>query len=141
MKCPRCGLINPDGAIRCDCGYDFKTGEVKNSFLRSSGISMGHGRHESEVPVEIIKWNWGAFLLTWIWGLANKVYISLLALIPFVGIVMAFVLGFKGNEWAWKNKWWDSIEHFNRVQRQWTIAGILVYILGFFTGLLVGLLG
>jgi hypothetical protein len=23
MKCPRCGLINPEVAQRCDCGYDF----------------------------------------------------------------------------------------------------------------------
>lgn len=23
MDCPRCGLINPDGALRCDCGYVF----------------------------------------------------------------------------------------------------------------------
>lgn len=23
MKCPNCGLINPDNAQRCDCGYDF----------------------------------------------------------------------------------------------------------------------
>jgi len=24
MKCPNCGLINPDEAILCDCGYNFK---------------------------------------------------------------------------------------------------------------------
>ena len=23
MKCPNCGLINPDIALRCDCGYRF----------------------------------------------------------------------------------------------------------------------
>lgn len=23
--CPRCGLVNPPGAERCDCGYDFET--------------------------------------------------------------------------------------------------------------------
>jgi len=25
MKCPQCGLFNPDEAQRCDCGYDFTT--------------------------------------------------------------------------------------------------------------------
>ena len=25
MKCPNCGLINPDTAMRCDCGYNFET--------------------------------------------------------------------------------------------------------------------
>jgi hypothetical protein len=24
MDCPTCGLVNPPGALRCDCGYDFK---------------------------------------------------------------------------------------------------------------------
>jgi hypothetical protein len=28
MKCPRCGLINPDIAQRCDCGYDFHRKKV-----------------------------------------------------------------------------------------------------------------
>lgn len=26
MKCPACGLTNPPEAIRCDCGYNLKTG-------------------------------------------------------------------------------------------------------------------
>ena len=26
MKCPECGLINPDEAWQCDCGYDWRTG-------------------------------------------------------------------------------------------------------------------
>jgi hypothetical protein len=29
MKCPNCGLINPDTAQRCDCGYDFTTETIK----------------------------------------------------------------------------------------------------------------
>jgi uncharacterized RDD family membrane protein YckC len=33
MKCPRCGLINPETAMRCDCGWDFATGIVKESYL------------------------------------------------------------------------------------------------------------
>jgi hypothetical protein len=44
MKCPKCGLINPDTAQRCDCGYDFPSGEMKKSYLaRSDGgaASMG----------------------------------------------------------------------------------------------------
>lgn len=27
MKCPECGLINPDNAKICDCGYRFFTDE------------------------------------------------------------------------------------------------------------------
>jgi hypothetical protein len=29
MKCPKCGLINPEAAQRCDCGHDFATHAVK----------------------------------------------------------------------------------------------------------------
>ena len=79
------------------------------------------------VPAEVKKWNWGAFLLTWIWGIGNQVWIALIALIPIVGIVMMFVLGAKGNEWAWEKRRWDSVESFHSTQRKWAIAGLIVY--------------
>jgi hypothetical protein len=73
------------------------------------------------VPPELQGWNWGAFLLTWIWGIGNKVWLALLALIPIpiAGLAVAIVLGVKGNEWAWQSKKWDSIEQFRRTQRTW----------------------
>jgi hypothetical protein len=80
------------------------------------------------IPAEINRWNWGAFLLNWIWGIGNQTYIALLALIPGVNLVMWFVLGAKGSAWAWRNGRWDSVEHFKRVQRGWAIAGIAVWI-------------
>ncbi|MGZ5106361.1 MAG: hypothetical protein ACXWBR_19085, partial [Usitatibacter sp.] len=63
----------------------------------------------SPVPSEIDRWNWGAFLLNWIWGIGNNTFIALLALVPFVNIIMVFVLGAKGSEWAWRNKHWESV--------------------------------
>ena len=33
MECPVCRLVNPDGAQRCDCGYDFVAKVVKESYL------------------------------------------------------------------------------------------------------------
>lgn len=84
----------------------------------------------AQIPPEIRGWNWGAFLLTLIWGLAHRVWISLLCFIPFVGFVMPFVLGAKGNEWAWRNKEWNSIEHFKGTQRTWAWwgLGVLVFV-------------
>ena len=77
-----------------------------------------------EIPPGIAGWSWGAFLWNWIWAIFNNTWIGLLALIPGVNIIMIFVLGVKGREWAWKNKQWDSVEHFNRVQRKWSVWGI-----------------
>lgn len=72
---------------------------------------------------------WGAFLLSWIWAIFNRTWLGLLCLIPGVGFVMQLVLLFKGREWAWKNKKWESVERFNRVQRNWAIAGLLLTII------------
>jgi hypothetical protein len=40
MDCPRCQLINPDTAKRCDCGFDFETKTTERSYLpRKKGPS------------------------------------------------------------------------------------------------------
>jgi len=95
--------------------------------------TSGQGR-SSTVPPEIKGWNWGAFFLNFIWAIGNRTWIGLLTLLPFVCYVMPLVLGFKGNEWAWKNKRWESIDHFKRVQRKWSIWGVgllLIAIISF----------
>jgi Cytochrome oxidase complex assembly protein 1 len=92
------------------------------------------------VPAEIGRWNWGAFLLNWIWGIGNQTYIALLALIPGFGFIWMLVLGVKGNAWAWRNGRWDSVEHFKRVQRKWAIWGAVIWfvVLVFFGGTIGG---
>jgi hypothetical protein len=82
------------------------------------------------IPPEIDRWNWGAFLLNWIWGVGNNTFIALLTLVPIVGFVMVFVLGAKGSRWAWRNGRWDSVEHFKRVQRLWAIWGAIIWLGG-----------
>lgn len=82
----------------------------------------------SEIPYEIRGWNWGAFFLVWIWGVFNRVWISLLCFVPFVGWIMPFILGIEGNQLAWRNKEWDSIEHFKRTQRTWAWWGLGIFI-------------
>ena len=80
-----------------------------------------------QVPEEIKGWNWAAFLLNWVWGLGNRTYIALLMFVPVVNLVIIFMLGAKGNEWAWKNGQWDSVEHFKNSQRKWRNASIAFY--------------
>jgi hypothetical protein len=33
MKCPNCRLISPPQAERCDCGFDFSSGKIEESYL------------------------------------------------------------------------------------------------------------
>ena len=34
MDCPNCRLINPPSALRCDCGFDFRSKSVEASYIR-----------------------------------------------------------------------------------------------------------
>ena len=79
----------------------------------------------AEVPLEIDRWNWGAFLFNWIWGIGNNTYRAFLVFVPFVGFIMLFVLGAKGSAWAWKHRRWESIEHFQKTQRKWAKWGVV----------------
>ena len=72
------------------------------------------------------RWNWGAFLLTWIWGVGNRVWISLFALIPGVNFIMAIYLGFKGNDLAYRRAGCPSKEEFLKTQKQWLLWGVII---------------
>jgi hypothetical protein len=91
----------------------------------------------SVVPAEIDRWNWGAFLLNWIWGVGNNTFIALLMFVPFVNVVMLLVLGAKGSAWAWCNKRWESTEAFKSTQRKWALWGFAAT--GIFIFLFVGM--
>lgn len=99
--------------------------------LELSGSDENNSGEGSNIvpPPGVKGWSWGAFLLNWIWAVFNKTWIGLLCLVPYVGFVFSFYLGFKGRELAWRNKRWDSLEHFNRVQKKWSVWS-LVLILG-----------
>ncbi|MBD1931404.1 MULTISPECIES: serine/threonine protein kinase [Cyanophyceae] len=91
--------------------------------------NSGQGRlfdSSVEVPEEIKGWNWGAFLLPYLWPFTNNVWFGLISLIPNVGWLMAIALGSRGNEWAWKSRKWRSIEQFKAHQRGWAIAGLFI---------------
>lgn len=80
----------------------------------------------TEIEKELSKWNWGAFFLNWFWGIFNKSYLALFALIPVFGCLWAWVCGVEGNKWAWENKRWESIEHFRKDQREWAMIGTVI---------------
>lgn len=50
MTCPRCRLESPPEALRCDCGYDFASGVVKESYL------LKHERDRAAASALSRKW-------------------------------------------------------------------------------------
>ena len=115
-------------------------------------VSNGQGTWETpynpnDIPAEIRKWNWGAFFFNWLWGVCNGVYwplaLIIVNFIPYVGglitLIACIALGINGSEWAWKGKRWNSLEHFKRVQHNWALACVWVFIGMIVLGGLIGI--
>jgi len=79
-------------------------------------------------PAELDRWNWGAFVLSWLWGAFNRVYVAFWALVPVVNLILVFYLGARGNRWAWESRFWHDAEQFRRAQRRWAIAALAVTV-------------
>jgi len=79
----------------------------------------------SVIPPELGGWNWGAAFMNIWWGMSCRVWISFLALVPFVNYFWWVVLGFKGDEWAWRKKKWVSVAEFKKAQKKWAIWAIV----------------
>ena len=80
------------------------------------------------LPEELKGWNWGAFLLSWIWAIGHNVWIGLIALIGPASLIMAIILGIKGNEWAWQYRQFKSVEEYKEIQKAWMKWGIIAAI-------------
>lgn len=119
--CPKCGnRLMQDNSQCQSCG--FTPGEMPST-------------ESNEIPYGVSRWNMGAFMQTFLWGISNDVYESLaifVVIIPFVGwiagVFIAIWLGLKGNEMAWKKKKWDSVRDFNMAQSSWNKAGWVTFI-------------
>ena len=116
MACPYCGAEISSDAKKCKfCGEWVTT-------------------KENDLPKELKHFNWGAFLLNWIWGIMHKKYITLLyfpaCLIPLIGpLAISIWFGFMGNKWAWNSQTWESPEQFNEVQERWVRLWFVLAVL------------
>jgi type II secretory pathway pseudopilin PulG len=136
MFCSHCGApMAPDAAACAVCGKSAAVLAASAVNLDKTSLRGASG----EIPDGVKGWSWGAFFLNWIWAIGNRSWIGLLALVPYVGWIMAFWLGFKGREMAWKNKQWDSLEHFNRVQRKWSQWGVGLTVVAVIIGVLAAI--
>ena len=120
----------------------------------------------TSIPDGVRGWNWGAFLMGVIWAIGNKVwsmvvlwvglFIADYAFLIYTGDnmsgtvdtiflvifgVLSIVLGMKGNEWAWHDKKWDSVEHFKRTQSSWAKWGVIITVASLIIGLVLRLTG
>lgn len=84
----------------------------------------------SHLPNELRGGSWAGLLMNMIWGAAMRIPWTWLCLVPFVGGIMPFVMYYRGNEWAWQYKHWDSIAHFRGVQKKWANIGFVLSIIG-----------
>ena len=88
---------------------------------------------------ELDKFNWGAFLWTWIWALGHRAWVwALVGLIPIVG---NFVLGFKGNKLAWENGNYASKEELRQKERRWVWAYLIFFVAWIVLWLVVAIAG
>lgn len=107
-------------------------------------------------PDEIKGWNWGAFWLSFFWGIAHRAWLVVAVfaiayatqfIIPrsgpigwlptLVELAVAIYLGIVGNRWAWKHRRFKDINQFRAVQHRWAAIGLglLVLFLIIFIGL------
>ena len=134
MICKQCGKTIPSNVRACAyCGaFTTAPDPATASKPRDRREADPENRSEQDgaiAPDGVRGWNWGSFTFTWIWGISNKVWLSLLvfAPIPLFAFVWAIVLGVKGNEWAWRTQRWDSIDQFKNTQAKWNAAGMIVF--------------
>lgn len=134
--CSKCGrLLKTDDVYCAGCGSKIGLSEPLFNRARDNSATefytdkLPTQKGLTGIPSEIKGWNWGAFFFGWIWGIAHNVWVSLLTIIPFIGVIMLIVLGVKGNEWAWRNRKWDSIEQFKRTQHQWAVAAVVLLLI------------
>lgn len=86
-----------------------------------------------EIPEEIKRWNWGAFILTPFWCIRHGIWQGLLLLVPVFGFFVPFWLGATGNQKAWIKSCHESVGSFLKRQRRWGVAGLIISVSGILT--------
>lgn len=110
--------------------------------------TSGQG-NDAAIPPEIRRWNWGAAVFGSIWALANGLT-SNRETFERIGrdaggnaflfyLLFYLRLGSRGNDLAWKYRHWSSVEAFQKAQRRWSIAALVLLFL--FGGLALFILG
>jgi len=94
-------------------------------------VTLVPSGNDARLLPQVRGWNWGAFLLSWVWALAHRLRvwgalgILVWLLLPCLGtLVLGFYLGIHGNELAWRARHFGSVEEYRATQKVWTSWGI-----------------
>jgi len=96
---------------------------------------------ESEFPLELKKWNWGAAGLPMIWGAYHSVWWCFFTMIPYVNWIWWIIMGIEGNKWAWQKRYWKNIDEFKQAQKKWKPWGIIFLFFPIIIAVLFMLIG
>lgn len=94
---------------------------------------------ERPPPEVASRWNWGALLFCPLWSLGNRVYLGLLSLVPVVGLVVPFIVAYKGGRLSWERNPWRDADQFVAVQRAWLLWALAILATYFLAVLLYAL--
>ena len=92
-----------------------------------------------QTPLNLSKWNWGAFGLYPIWGFFNGCWWVFFVWL-FLGwffLIPNIVFGINGTKWAWQNRTWISVEDFTHTQAVWGTVAIILICIGLVSTFLV----
>lgn len=160
MKCEKCGTEVPADAKFCvSCGAEVKAKKEETASPAAptppppapapAAQTAGPVSAQIEDPF-LKKWNWGAFLLHWIWAFGHGLpvwgIIGLVAMfVPFLGSLallgIAIYLGIKGNELAWQTGRYLSFEVLKETEKKWTKWAVIIFIIGIVLGVLLAVGG
>lgn len=104
------------------------SGDMMNDYGNNMGGGISHAAVSDMSEEDLGKWNWGGFLLNWVWSMGNSVWWGLLALLPGINFIVSIILGIRGTRDAWEAKRSSmTAQQFKESQRKWTIAGLIVW--------------
>ena len=132
-----------NGEWRPACEFDFQalSESLRDSITTTKSKKTVYQYQDSrkgQNPPILKLWNWGAFSLSWIWGVCNGIYWPLIIIAfnfvpyvgPFVWLAISIYLGIYGNTIAWniEKKLYSDHRNFTSIQAKWNLAGVIVFI-------------
>lgn len=108
---------------------------IKETHIEGSNAGQLNEYTQMEVEEYMDKFNFGAFLSSWVWALCNHIYWPLIiipiSLVPYIGqiasLFLCSYLGINGNRMAW-NKSKTTFDKFRSNQRKWIWIGIFLFL-------------